>query len=105
MSAVSCAPGLVLCCVTKSGDTCSSLGLSVSVAASQGLNCNNLQIGQVVCNLPATSVTVTVTQPSVTSCSSGYYLYSIQMGDTCFSLGFTYFIYHILFKSIKINSF
>ena len=67
----------------KSGDSCYSLGLSMADAANQGLNCNNLQIGQTVClnsNNP-------VTQPSVTSCSSGYSLYSVQLGDTCYNLG------------------
>ncbi len=66
----------------KSGDSCYSLGLSMADAKSQGLNCNSLQIGQTVC-LNSNQVT----QPSVTSCSSGYSLYSVQSGDTCYNLG------------------
>ena len=63
----------------KSGDTCYSLGVSVASAANQGLDCQNLPIGQAICVPYYTATTVAY------SCSGNQHV--IQSGDTCYSLG------------------
>ena len=34
--------------VVRSGDTCNALGINAASASSQGVNCQNLQVGQQV---------------------------------------------------------
>lgn len=78
----------------KSGDTCYSIGVSVSYASSQGLNCANLQIGAPICvpyYKPASSVT----------CSSGYQ-HTVVSGETCYALGKILFIKFTVLKT-KMN--
>ncbi|MEW6181768.1 MAG: LysM domain-containing protein [Bacillota bacterium] len=81
MSMAPC-PGGTFPYVIRAGDTCFALaqrfGTSVAAiqAANPGLNCDNLQIGQIIC--------IPVGVPPV--CPAGTTPYIIRAGDTCFSL-------------------
>jgi hypothetical protein len=62
------------------------IGISVSLANQQGINCASLQVGQQVC-IPYNAVTTTQSPytssyPSIV-CSSGTYAYTVKSGDTC----------------------
>jgi|GEM_PF-91996 len=78
-----CPPGSFAYTI-RAGDTCFSLaqryGTTVAaiLALNPGLNCNNLQIGQVICipNPP----------PPPPTCPPGSFAYTIRAGDTCFLL-------------------
>jgi len=69
-----------------SGDTCNGLGITATAAQTQGINCANLVVGQVVC-VPYN--VVTTTQPSNNNyyCASGTYPYTVKSGDTCNTIG------------------
>ncbi|KAH6558836.1 hypothetical protein KP509_1Z043100 [Ceratopteris richardii] len=68
----------------KSGDTCYAIsqrrGISLSDFQSwnPGINCNNLQIGQVVCVSQLTSSS----SPPSGSCTT----YTVKSGDTCYAI-------------------
>jgi len=70
----------------RSGDTCNTIGITATAAQTQGINCANLVVGQVVC-VPYN--VVTTTQPSNNNyyCASGTYPYTVKSGDTCNTIG------------------
>ncbi|MGI5840444.1 MAG: LysM peptidoglycan-binding domain-containing protein, partial [bacterium] len=78
-----CPPGSFAYTI-RAGDTCFNLaqrfGTTVQAiqAINPGLNCNNLQIGQVIC-IPSTP-------PPPPTCPPGSFAYTIVAGDTCFNL-------------------
>lgn len=80
MSQVMCPPGSITHTIVA-GDTCFALanryGTTVQaiIAANPGLNCNNLQIGRMIC-IPGQPV----------QCPPGTTPYIIRAGDTCFRL-------------------
>lgn len=85
-SSTSCAQGTYAYTI-KSGDTCNLLGISAASAQAQGLNCQNLQIGQVVC--ASYYIQSTTTASNGKSCGANSYLYTVRSGDTCYSLRIT----------------
>lgn len=76
-------PGGTFTYVIHAGDTCYAIaqrfGTTVVAlqAANPRLNCNNLQVGQIIC-VPI--------EPSTVNCPLGTQRYTIQAGDTYWSL-------------------
>ncbi|HAZ22143.1 MAG TPA: peptidoglycan-binding protein LysM, partial [Firmicutes bacterium] len=74
----------------QAGDTYFSLAqrfnttVAAITAANPGVNPNNLQIGQRIC-IPVAPTTTPTTTPTAPPCPGGF-LYTIQAGDTYFSL-------------------
>lgn len=83
----------------QNGDNCYTLKITQAYAASNGINCNPLQVGSTIC-LPSNSFTTQyyttpyyttpATNPSLSIyCGINTYTYTLKPGDSCYSLGIT----------------